>query len=258
MVHGRLALALLLVLEVGAWAQDAFEIQVYDYETAPPLKPGAELHVNSALVGIRTTLPSGELPTEHVTHVTLEPHLGLTRWSEIGFYLQTAIRPSGVIDFAGAKVRFKVRWPRRLADLVGLALNVEFAGVPVRYEADVYGFEIRPIVDLEWRRLYLSFNPILGVDVRGPFAGSPQFEPAAKLAVRVLEGLALGAEYYGGFGRLVEPVSRAEQVHRLFGIIELSGRAGRAALGANLGAGYGFEAGERWIVKGSFSIDAAP
>jgi hypothetical protein len=107
-----------------AWAQDRFEIQVYDAETAPQAAAGVEIHLNFVAVGSQVSSADGELPTHHVAHMTLEPHLGLSRWCELGAYIQAAVRPDGSFDYAGFKLRFKARIPRRLANnLIGLALN---------------------------------------------------------------------------------------------------------------------------------------
>ena len=67
----------------------------------------------------------------HVSHLTLEPHLGLAHWCEIGGYLQAAIRADGTMDYAGVKLRWKMRVPHRLVhDIIGLALNLELSIVP--------------------------------------------------------------------------------------------------------------------------------
>src|SRR5713101_7465237 len=103
------ALVLVLFCAAAARAQDAFEIQVYDASTAPPLTPGLEVHLNGVLHGSEQASPAGELPTHHVAHATLEPHLGLTDWLEVGAYLQSALRPEGTYDYAGTKLRMKAR-----------------------------------------------------------------------------------------------------------------------------------------------------
>src|SRR5439155_5996379 len=131
---GRLlALLALVALPRLVAAQDAFEIQVYDSATAAPATIGIELHVNAFAIGRRATSADGELPTHHVGHVTLEPHVGIASFAEVGFYLQTAVRPDGALDWAGAKGRLKLAWPRRLGGVVGLALNAEIAHVPAGY-----------------------------------------------------------------------------------------------------------------------------
>jgi hypothetical protein len=238
---------LVLVAPRLARAQDQFEIQVYDAETAAPAETGVELHLNF--------VADGTAATNHLTHFAMEPHLGLARWCEIGFYLQAAALPDGELDFAGAKLRGKVRLPRRLAhDLIGLALNVELSYVPARYEPNVYGSELRPIADLRWRRLYAAVNPILSIDLGGPLAGRPQMEPAAKIAVSLVENVAIGAEYYGALGPINGPLPGAQQVHRLFGALDFSHRGPSVAIDLNLGVGYGLVAGDRWIAKAIVGI----
>ena len=253
----RRALAIVVVLSAMphvAAAQDAFEIQVYDVETAPPRHVGLEVHVNYVASGVTSTSPDGQLPTDRVTHLTLEPHVGLARWCEAGAYFQTALRPDGSFDYAGVKMRLKTRLPRRVGrGLVGLGLNGELSAVPRVYEATGLGGELRPIVDVAWRRLYASVNPILGFDFFGADAGHPQLEPAATLLVSLAEGWAMGAEYYAALGPIDRPLPSDKQVHRLFVVATVAYRW----FGLHVGAGYGLAAGEKWIAKAILSFDFA-
>lgn len=243
--------ALLLVLLLAclaptpAAAQDRFEIQVYDADTAARGDFGLELHANFSPAGTTTRSPDGELPTDHSFHFALEPHIGLTRWLELGGYLQAAANTGGRFDFGGVKLRAKVRVPFRIRGVLGLALNGELSYVPALYEANVYGSEIRPILDVEWRFLYFSINPIVGIDLAGPLAGRPQFEPAARLSFRLPRGVAIGPEYYAALGPVTGFLPLAEQVHRLFGVIDYE----RGRFSAEAGLGYGLAGGERWIIK---------
>jgi hypothetical protein len=237
---------LAVALARPARAQDAFEIQVYDSETARPGESGLETHANVNAIGVRETSAEGALPTHLVTHLTFEPHIGLCRFCEAGAYFQTAIRPDGRFDYAGVKLRFKVRTPRLARGHVGLALNVEWSSVPREYEPARMAFELRPIADVRWRRLYASVNPIVGFSVFGAGAGVPDFDPAATVLVNVAGPVELGAEYYGAIGS--GPAS--EQVHRLFGVASVV----FARWGLQVGAGYGFVAGERVIVKAIVSV----
>ena len=102
-----------------AAAQDAFEIQVYDSETAPPRDFGLEVHLNYVA------------SADPIAHFTLEPHVGLAPWCEAGAYFQTALSPDGTFDYAGVKLRFKARVPHKVAHgLLGLALNGELLAAP--------------------------------------------------------------------------------------------------------------------------------
>ncbi len=253
----RLVVLLLAVLlPRPSFAQDRFEIQVYDAETAPKATAGIEIHLNFVAAGSQVSSADGELPTNHVTHVTLEPHLGLARFCELGAYLQGALRPDGSFDYAGFKLRFKARIPRRLANnLIGLALNAELSVIPATYEANVWGSELRPVFDLRWRRLYFAINPILSIDLGGSLAGLPQLQPAAKFTVAVSTMVALGVEYYAAFGPLNNPYGLDNQLHRLLAVIDIEHKLSeKLNFDVNFGAGYNFGAGDPWVVKAIIGI----
>ena len=244
---------LLLVLAalggaVPARAQDAFEIQVYDAVTAGPLEPGLEIHLNHFLQGTTTPSEAGEVPTEHLTHLTFEPHLGLTHWWEVGMYLQTVLRPDGGWDSGGVKLRTKFRWP----DPVGafrFALNIEVARVSKRYEADGWSGELRPIVDARWGRWYVAVNPILSFTFAGPDAWKPNLEPAFKASFDVQSSWAIGLETYSAFGPIGSFLPWDQQVHRIFAVVDASWNW----FALNFGVGYG-TGPEKWIVKAIFTF----
>ncbi|WP_242395341.1 hypothetical protein [Anaeromyxobacter oryzisoli] len=197
------------------------------------------------------------LPTDRVSHLTFEPHLGLTDWAEVGGYLQTAVRPDGRYDYGGVKLRFKARLPRRVAGHLGVALNSELSAIPRAYSESRYGAELRPIVDLRAGPAYLSVNPILDVDLEGNLAGRPQLEPAAKAeAMLVDDHLGVGAEYYGAIGPLDAPLPTSRQVHRLFGVVDLVQiPVGPARLAVNVGVGHDLGMGDQWIVKSIIGVE---
>jgi hypothetical protein len=117
--------AVTLAIVRVAHAQDAFEVLVYDVDTAPGGEPGLEVHVNQHVID--------GAPDE--THATFEPHYGLADWAELGGDFQTAVTTTGDVAYAGVKLRLKARWPRRvMSDRIGLALNGEISAVPSRFE----------------------------------------------------------------------------------------------------------------------------
>jgi len=235
-----------LLVPLASLPQDKFEIQVYDSQIDPVLAPKVELHLNYFPTGLRAGSADGELPTHHVARYTLEPQTGLTDWCEVGGYFQTALRPEGSFDFAGVKLRFKARPPGQLWNIIRVALNTEVSYVPRAYEAQRWGGELRPIVDLRVGRFYASINPILSFDLAGPEAGVPQLQPAAKVSFDLFSGLALGSEYYAGFGPIDNLLPAREQTHVLYGALDWAS----AMLDLNLGVGYGgLGAGERWVAK---------
>lgn len=251
------SLLVAMLLATPALAQDAFEIQVYSSETAAPGMIGAETHLNHVVVGTRTGT-GGELPTDHVTHLTLEPHVGIATWCDAGAYISTAIRADGTFDYAGIKLRVKLGWPKRLFGVLGLSLNQELSATRPDYESDVLGWELRPIIDVDWKRLYFSVNPILDVPLNGPASGQPDFEPGLKGAVKLFPFLALGAEYYANLGTIGQVTPLANQSHRLFGALDFEWKSGRTEYEVNFGVGYDFTGPEKWIVKLIFAVDLEP
>jgi hypothetical protein len=200
-----------------ALGADAFEIQVYDGTANPVGTFGLELHVNDAIDGIKTS-PPPELPPHHLLHVTLEPSLGVTRFWEIGAYIQTALRPDGGgYEFAGAKLRSKLVTPAGWQPHLRLGLNMEAGRLLARYAPERWGGELRPIVAWEDARWLLAVNPIVGVPLTG---GAATFEPAA-LALVKLGVLSAGLEYYGDLGPIVTSGQREASEHTLFEVVNL-------------------------------------
>jgi hypothetical protein len=128
--------------------------------------------------------------------------------------------------------------------------------VPARYESNVLGGELRPIVDIAWWRLYASLNPIIAFEFLGPNAGRPQLEPAAKITLSAIRALAFGLEYYAAFGPIThfDPVNA--QTHRLFAIVDVTHTISpRLQLDVNFGVGYNLaDNGDRWVVKAIIGI----
>ncbi len=248
---------LLALVACAARAQDPFEIQVYDSATAAHLETGIEVHANYS-GRMSAAAPAGPVSaTDRVLHLTFEPHLGLADWAELGGYLQTALRPDGSYDYAGAKLRFKARLPRPVAGVLGLAVNTEVSWLPRAYSESRFGAELRPIADLRVGPAYLAVNPIVDFDFEGALAGRPQLEPAAKAEVMLLDDLlGLGVEYYAALGPLIAGNGSWQQVHRIFAVVDLMQiPAGPVRLGLDVGVGHGLAADEGWIAKAIVGVE---
>ena len=242
----RLVLATCLVALLDghdARGADAFEIQVYDGRANPPGVPGLELHANDALSGLKSA-PPPEIPPHHLVHLTLEPSLGLTRFWEIGAYLQTAVRPDNGFDFAGAKLRSKFVTPPDWRAHLRLGCNVEIAYLPPRYEKQRWGTELRPIVAWESDHWLFAANPIVSVPLTQAAA---TFEPAAMALFKIPEKVSFGIEYYADLGAFVGAGadSAGPQEHLLFEVVNLLG-VGDVEL--NIGLGEGLTAGSSRLV----------
>jgi len=234
-----------LFVHAPAHAIDAFEIQVYDTTINEPLQPSLEVHYNNVLEGRSVPEYPNEIPPDHLNHLTLEPALGITRYLEVGSYLQFVIDSHGEGHWAGAKLRTKWVVPEGTWEHWRLGVNLEVSRVPHPFEPDAWSTEVRPILGYEAGRWAYYVNPILGWSLSGG-NGVPDFEPAAKIRWDTGFGFGIGIEYYGDIGQVnaVPPVSQQE--HYLF----VTGDLLNAPLELNFGVGYGLtSASNRWIMK---------
>lgn len=215
-VAAWIALAAFIVAPRAARAFDPFEIQVYDGTLDAVGERGLELHLNHVAKG-RTTTDDGTIPSNHLTHATLEPSIGVTRSLELGGYLQTALRPGGTYDYAGAKLRAKLVTPEGWHPHLRFGVNFEVSALPTSYEADVYGGELRPIAAFEDDAWIVAANPIVSFGLRGQSRrDGPAFEPAIAIYKKVLDLYSFGVEYYASFGPIKSFKSSRDQLHYLF------------------------------------------
>jgi len=238
------ALAALLAAGVllgpsAARAVDPFEIQVYDGTVGDPGQPGVELHANTVIDGVRTSEPP-ELPAHHQSHFTLEPAVAITRWWELGLYLQSAVLPDGGFTYAGTKLRTKFVAPPRAGSPFRWGVNLEVSRLPERFERDRWGAEIRPIAT--WTSasgaIYVSVNPILDLGLAGPQRNdAPSFEPAATVCYVFPGLLSIGVEYYSNFGPIGSWLPANEQEQYLYEVINVL-RWNRVELNAGVGEGF--------------------
>ena len=205
----------------SAWAIDPFEIQVYDGSANAPGVAGLELHTNYVAAGVRDADPP-ELPMHRSAHVTLEPSLGLTRWWELGAYLQSAFRQNGTYDWAGWKLRSKFVTAEGFHPHVRLGVNLELSRLPETYDRDHWGSEVRPIAAWENDDWILAINPIFGLSLAGAgFREGPTFEPAGMVKRKLWDELAVGLEYYATLGPIAHPHELGAQQHYVYEVVDL-------------------------------------
>src|SRR5260370_26540226 len=102
-MRGKLLLLGLLCCASTVWAQDPFEIHIYEYETLLRGEYSFEAHLNFVTQG--NALRDGTLlPTKHQTHLTLEPTIGLSETFALGFMFLNAWEPGSSPQFAGWRV----------------------------------------------------------------------------------------------------------------------------------------------------------
>lgn len=230
-------------------AQDPFEIEVYGYRTAARSEWELDTHLNYIARGT-TTFDGALAPGEHQAHLAFELTRGLTDHLEMAAYLLSAYRPGSGIDYAGARVRSRVRAPEDWRLPVGVSLAAELEFSPAAYDESAIGLEIRPIIERRIGRLLLDVDPVLERGLRahqGTRAAEWEFEPSARLGFTLTPALDLSLEYYGKLGEVA-----AKRVHQVYPGMDLK-------LGEdfeiNLGVGFGLtSAGSRMVLKTRFEV----
>lgn len=220
-----------------AGAQDNYEIQVYGSQTVAKGNTMVELHSNYTFDGQKTT-EEGVRPTNHVFHETIEITHGWNAWFETGFYFFNTIGNDNRTTYVGSHIRPRVMAPVSWNWPVGVSLSME-AGYQKRdYSEDDWSLEIRPIVDKQLGKLYLSLNPTFdksfhGVNKDLGYVFSPNF----KAAYNVTKVIAGGFEYYGSVGPLNHFQPYQSQQQQLFAAVDLDWSPDWEL---NFGYGWGF------------------
>lgn len=248
------AFATVLIAIAGrpARSQDLFEIQVYEYETVEKAKWNLETHFNYISRGTEA-FDGTAAPTDGQSHLSFELTRGVTEDFEMAGYLLLARQPGKGPEYAGTRLRPRVKAPLRWKLPVDLSFSIEFGFPRPQYEANSATLELRPVIEKTLRRWRLSFNPVLTRALRGPDSGKGfEFEPGAKIAcfLRGKDRLNLGLEYYGSTGPITDFRRIDDQVHILVPSVDIFFND-RAMI--NLGVGFGLTgAGEHLIVKSRF------
>jgi hypothetical protein len=247
-----------LFLLAGFWclsrasAQDPFEIHIYEYEPLSRREYSLEAHLNFIAQGNR--LSDGSLlPTSHQIHLTMEPTFGMSENFALGFMFLNAWEPGNTPQFAGWRVLPHFYAPENWHLPFRLGLVSEFSFQNTRYEENSRRVEIRPILDREFSRWQIVFNPVFERALHGPGTRRGwNFEPA--MLVRLKRPVfSPSVEYYGEIESINVPPRAQREVHQLF----LGGDwHATSILTVNLGAG--FDLGQRspgLVLKSRFEWD---
>ncbi len=226
----RISLVVTLVCSEAALAraQDNYEIQVYGSDTVAPKTTMVELHSNFTIDGFKAVPGSryqadGTFPTNHAEHETIEITQGITRWSEIGFYIFTSARDGQGVQWVGDHIRPRVRAPQSWHVPVGLSISNEIGYQRARFSPDTWTWEIRPIIDKQLGRLYLAFNPTLDRSWHGPSVNHGMtFSPNIKAGYDFTKKINAGIEYYAAYGDLAGFDTLRNQQQQFFAATDLN------------------------------------
>lgn len=217
-------------------AQDNYEIQVYGSQTQQKNSTIFELHSNYTFNGETETV-HGVTPSYHSLHETLEITHGITDIFEIGAYMFTNYTPGYGYKIIGTHIRPRIMAPAKWNLPVGLSLSTEIGYQDSAYSDQTWSLEIRPIIDKQWPKLYVSFNPTIGIALKSTYSNStPTFEPNIKAAYSFFKNLAFGLEYYGNLGSINSLESLPQQNDAIFVAADM---LNNPHWELNAGAGFG-------------------
>ena len=152
------ALVVLVALGRVARAQDEFEIQVYDADTAKAGEAGLEVHANYHLIHAA--------PDQ--AHLTLEPHYGVTEWFEAGLYLPLySIDKNLGAVINGFKLRTLFAVPHADDRRFFYGANFEFSVNAKHWDPKTFSSEVRPIIGWHLHPVDIIINPILDTEYDG-------------------------------------------------------------------------------------------
>lgn len=199
---------------INAFAQDNYEIQVYASPTQDKGTTMIELHSNYTFDGQKNII-DGVRPSNDALHETVEITQGITDNFEIGFYFFTNYTAAYGYHYVGSHIRPRVRVPEKWHWPFGASLSVEFGFQDSHYSDQTWNVEIRPIIDKQFKKLYVAVNPTMGIGLAGTTAHSPSIEPNIKASYSINK-VALGFEYYGEMGTFNNIPPLSQQNHALF------------------------------------------
>jgi hypothetical protein len=156
------------------------------------------------------------LPARNQTHLTLEPAIGLSPELALGFMFLNAWEPGNSPQYAGWRVLPHFYAPESWHLPFRLGFVAEFSFQNTRYEENSRRAELRPILDREFSRWQIVFNPVFERALHGPGTRRGwNFEPAMLLRWK-RPAFSPSLEYYGEIESVnVHPRAQPE-VHQLY------------------------------------------
>ncbi len=135
---------------------------------------------------------------------TIEITHGFTDWFETGFYIFTYQRNSNGFQWVGDHIRPRFRVPKKWNWPVGLSLSNEIGYQRRKFSTDTWTWEIRPIIDKQVGRWYLSCQSRASTQVTFMAIPAIRASPSRRISNSVhdlTKKITGGFEYYGAKNR---------------------------------------------------------
>jgi hypothetical protein len=231
----------------SAAAQDLFELEVFEYESAPAGGYEVEFHTNGMSRG--STVAGSVTANHRPIHMSVEVTRGWTNRFETAVFIQTA--PFGSIGsarFAGGHLRSKLRLGELSALPLRMAVSAEYTFNRAVFDQELQTLEIRPIFDYAQGRLSFVANPSLELVTRGSDGEglAPVFDLSARAAWQLTQRVGLTTDYFSAAAttRHLQPEPSAH--HLIFAGLDLDIGSGWEV---GLGAGHCVTRNEPWVIR---------
>lgn len=191
-----------------AYAQDPFEIQVFEYEPLPLGSFTYEEHLNYVTIG-GTQFDGSAAPLQGQFHASSEWTAGITDEIRAGFVILTAFVPGYGMQYAGVRMLPHFYAPKSWGLPVNLGFVAEFSFEKPLFDSDARQLELRGIIEKHIGRLQLDSNFVLHRSLEGPGAVRGWgVEPSARVGWQQWRTLTPSGEYYSSASeriRLIVP-----------------------------------------------------
>jgi hypothetical protein len=224
-------------------AQERFDISVYPYATAHRGEWELEGHINYTSRGT-SGFDGAVAPTQGQWRFTAEVTRGMTDHWELAGYLLGAHVPGMGLEYAGWRLRSRMRAPESWRLPVNVGFSAEFETARPAFSESAHTAELTAIFERRFGSLQLIADPTFERDLNGP-EHEWEFEPRARAGVDVSRVVTLGFEWYGSF-------SEVSQKNQYYPTADL--RLGDD-MTLHLGIGFGgTSAGDRLVFKTRFEM----
>jgi hypothetical protein len=220
----------------GRAAAQTDEIQVYNAQIAAPGVLNLTLHDNYTPAGLKTPAFPGAIVPDRALNGVPEFAYGVTDWLEAGLYLPLySVPANGRAQLDGFKLRALFVEPDAARHAFFYGVNFEFSVNAKHWDANRYTQEIRPILGWRFGRADLILNPILDNSWKG--FSRLDFAPETRIDYNISDRWAVAAEEYDDFGQLRGFLPWSQQSHKLFAVVDYSGKPIDVEAGVGFGLG---------------------
>ena len=178
-------------------AQERFDISVYPYATAHRGEWELEGHINYTSRG--TSGFDGRVaPSQGQWRFTAEVSHGVTDHFELAGYLLGAQVPGMGLEYAGWRLRSRVRAPEAWRLPIKLGFSAEYETARPTFSESPRTVELTAVFERQVGSLQLIADPTVERDFGGP-EHEWELEPRARIGFDVSRKVTFGLEYYGQF-----------------------------------------------------------